>query len=171
VTTPTIELLSPDLIDKDVIVSLDDEDGGDVEGRCIAANEKAIVVKMGSKSRLIERHEILDIEVVDRSRPKKIVVRWIAEVTPESVRQHLADRHGMPVDLVPQDAESAMRIHGSIDHDSRRLGHRHGVKPKRQRRGVQSSPEEIAKRAAQLGVAGDAGTTSFTDGSDEDDDE
>lgn len=152
-TTPTIELLSPELVGKDVIISLADEDGGDVEGRCIAANEKAVVVKAGSKSRLIERYEILDLEVVDKTKPKRIQTRWIAEATLESVRQHLADRHGMPVDLIPASKQDALDLHSRVNHEKTSLGHRHGEKPVRRRRTVQATPQEVADRAAMLGVA------------------
>lgn len=132
---------------KDVIVLLDNE-RGDVEGRVIKANSFAIVVKSGSKTNIYEQREILDVEIVDKTKPKKVLVRWIAEPTADKIRQHLADRHAIPVDLIPVDPEQALELHSKIDHNQRNLGHRHGDKPRRRR--IPADPGVVAERAALL---------------------
>lgn len=146
VTTSTLGSLA-DLEGKDVILALNDET--DVEGHVVKANAAAIILKSGNKTELYERHQILDYEIVDKSKPRKIVVRWIAHPTDDKIRQHLADRHAIPVDLIPSTIDAAKALHDSIDHEKRKLGHRHGEKPKRRRR-TQADLDTVAERASLI---------------------
>lgn len=157
-TTPQGEIVTTVLADdlaiyegKDVVVAAKVEgESIDIAGRCLKANPGAMVVKAKSKTHLLERREILDVEVVDNTKPKKLMVRWISKATTDSVRQHLADRHGYQMADIPDDAGEAIKLHSVIDHD--RLGHRHGTKPKRVRK-MNTSPDEVASRAATLQAA------------------
>lgn len=140
-----------DLEGKDVILALSN-DRGDIEGYVVKANVGAVVLKSGNRTEIYERSEILDFEVVDKSKPKKVMVRYIAEPTHDKIRQHLADRHAVPVDLIPKSPEEAMEMHSKINHDQRNLGHRHGEKPKRRRR-APADTGAVAERAALLEAA------------------
>lgn len=143
---------------------------GDVEGHVTKANDGAVVLKSGNRIEIYERSEILDFEVVDKSKPKKVVVRYIAEPTADKIRQHLADRHAVPVDLIPKTAEEAMEMHSKIDHEKRALAHRHGEKPKRRRR-TSADIGLVAERAALLDSADEEAEVDYDDDSDFEDED
>lgn len=76
----------------------------------------------------------------------KIVVRTLSEVTAETVRQHLADRHGFLVPMIGDDADLALLKH--TDHHGFPLGHQHEAPRDGQARDL--TPEEVDRRAAKL---------------------
>ena len=140
-----------DLVDKMVTVQVDisrqseDEDFREVNGKLLAVSPNGLVIQNKTGTEIIELANLLDIEETPKQPSLHIVRRWIKpvtlgsatgavvkrwaeEATVPSVRQHLADRHGVPLDLIKAATpEAALVLHDSIDH--KLLGHEHGIKP------------------------------------------
>src|SRR5215204_1009910 len=112
----------PDLIDKVVTVQVDisaegtDEDFRELVGKLLAVSHVGIVLQTKNKTEIIKLSDLLDIEETTRepslhivrrwiknitlgSATSPIVKRWVEEVDVPSARQHLSDRHGIPLDL------------------------------------------------------------------------
>lgn len=127
----------PGLKGKLVIVQVtvhgdDDEDYREVSGRVLAAAVDSIAIQPPrGKLELIMAVDIIDIDLQPRSR--RLVKRWIDAMSDDHVRQHLADRHGVPLDLLrPISDKDAAKMHNAKNHET--LGHGHGVKPTRSER-------------------------------------
>lgn len=157
-----------DLINKVVTVQIDisntseDEDFREITGKLLAATSKGIVVQTRSNTEIIELSALLDVEeaakrptlhivrrwikTVTLGTPTGVVVkRWIEEAAMPSVRQHLTDRHGVPLDLIKAlSPEAAMTMHQGIDHSL--LGHEHGTKPPGKRGRKPKNKEEEGQK-------------------------
>lgn len=115
------------------------------------ATPHAIFLKAKSGSLILELDEIVSITVVESNKSKRIEVRYLNKgVSPDNVRQHLADRHGIPLDQLPTDPSVAMELHR--EKHSVALGHEHGPKPTRHK----PTLDEVADRAQALDTATEA---------------
>lgn len=106
------------------------DDYREVEGKVVAATEDGLAIQTRTSVVMIQAKHILDVEELTRTIPRRLVRRWIRDATPESVKQHLLDRHGLPFALIqPKEmtAEMLIIMHNKIDHS--KLGHNHGDKP------------------------------------------
>lgn len=95
------------------------------EGKVEAASIAGIAFKEKGKSSvdLYEIHQIFEIDTLPEP-PKKIRQKKLKPVEEGQVRQHLVDRHGMPVSKANELNEAqATELHDRIDHKD--LGHRH----------------------------------------------
>lgn len=119
-----------------------------VEATIVKTNPLGLLVThgRGKVSLLIERDWFVEAqEILPPIVVPKLIVRQLGPVTMETARQHLADRHGVAVAVIPEDAMEAMALH-SLHHQNA-LGHRHG--DKKPRRGA-PTPELVDERAAEL---------------------
>lgn len=106
-----------------------EEDFRTVEGKVTAATTVGLVIKARGGPLIIEAHRIIgEIEEIKRPPRRRVIVRRVREIGVEdSVRQHLADRHGILVSVLNAvDDETARSMHGKIRHDD--LGHAHDIK-------------------------------------------
>jgi hypothetical protein len=128
----------PTYAGKYVNVTYRDEQGQQVslDGTVEKANALAILLKVKGKGSLLL--DILDIETMTEVDPPtkmpRIKVRAMAPINEDQVRQHLADRHGVPVAEIPLNPKNAMLMHSGINHEG--LGHVH-----------RADIETVAKRA------------------------
>lgn len=106
------------------------DDYREIEGKVVKANVHGLVIQTRTSIVPVEAQHILDVEELTRTAPRRLVRRWIREATPESIKQHLLDRHGFHFDLVSareMSPEMLLEMHAKIDHG--KLGHNHGEKP------------------------------------------
>lgn len=110
-----------------------DEDFREVSGKILAAGPTGLVVQTKTGSQIIKAEHLLDVEEIVRATSRRLTRRWIREAALTDSRQHLVDRHGMPMSIAQllTDAE-ALEMHEKANHEDK--GHSHGEKP-RQRRG------------------------------------
>lgn len=107
-----------------------DETGADTyetrEGKVVTAGRAGIALRSRGNTIIIEAKDIIDIEETKRNRKPRIVRRVIRPFSrTDFIRQHLADRHGIPVSLLKEiDEETAHDMHEKTDHSD--LGHYHG---------------------------------------------
>lgn len=102
------------------------------EGKVKGVSEAGVALANRNTSLIIEIAEIIDFEPVVRQR--RVIRRHLRVLTDSdlSVRQHLADRHGLMVDLLNAvDEETARTMHDRIDHKP--LGHDHVTREDRER--------------------------------------
>lgn len=134
-----------DLVEHNVVVQVDlegddsDETYREVTGRLLAAGPQGVVVQSKTTTEIIVFADILDIEEVE-VRSGKVIRRMVAALKPSSrnklavrildevemiaARQHLADRHAYPMNLLAGTTdEMALAIHAGLDHSN--LGHIH----------------------------------------------
>lgn len=117
---------------KSVLLKVRDDDGEEVqlEGKVEAASQVGIAFKEKGKSGLdmFEANVILDVEALPE-KPKLLKQKVLKPVPVESVRAHLADRHGINLNwLNSVTNEDAAKYHDSIDHSTGEagpLGHKH----------------------------------------------
>ncbi len=119
-------------INKKVILHTinDDDSTTEREGKVEAASEGGIAFKEKGKSSL-DLYEVKQIEEIAAApeTPKKIRQKRLDPVETGRVRQHLVDRHGMPVSRAnSMDEKAATELHDKIDHAD--LGHKHAVAEK-----------------------------------------
>jgi hypothetical protein len=124
-----------------------------VDGKVTKANAVAVLIKPKGKGLLfIENENLHTIDLVTEPvKPTRLKVRYMDPIAIESVRQHLADRHGLPLGEVSADPAHAVLVHDGIQHEG--LGHRHEPKPAR----ASISETGAAERAAALDGAGGDG--------------
>lgn len=93
-------------------------------GRVSAASSAGIVLQARGKTFIIESHNIIDIEEMDRR--KRLIRRYVRTIpSGRSAKQHLGDRHGILVSVLNSvDEETAYMMHENINHND--LGHQHG---------------------------------------------
>lgn len=131
-----------DLTDKRVVVQVKDDMGDgvrEIEGKVLASDRTGLVIQTRSGTSIINTSEIEDIEVIVPNMQRRLIKRWIQEIEPGSVRQHLVDRHGMPFDLINALPDgNAVQVHNQLPHGN--LGHDHGNKPSRRK---SAKPEVI----------------------------
>lgn len=110
-----------------------------ITGLVEKANAACILVRpKGRPFVLIDAEDIASIVVVEEpSNTPRIKVRSMEKILPEHVRQHLADRHGVPLHEIPDGDAEAVKMHDLIGH--RELGHQH-----------RPDAAEVAQRAAAL---------------------
>lgn len=96
-----------------------------LEGTCEAANVIAVVIRPRGKTlgELIETNDIVEIGL-DDSKPKPLAQKSLKNPSFDTVRAHLADRHGWTLkDVNELGEEEAMRAHRDLDHAE--LSHTH----------------------------------------------
>lgn len=125
-----------------------------LEGRVVALHDSEFALGQRSGPVIIRLADVIgEIEEIVKQRKKRVVKRYVRVMGPdENVKQHLADRHAIFVDLlnvIPDDDARAM--HSRIAHDN--LGHIHGERPSR----PTVSPGEAAIRLEELEEADDDG--------------
>lgn len=121
-----------------------------VEGEVIKAKAALILLDRGKgkNQMLLERDEIRSMEEIPRPVPvTRITVRVLAMPDASQVRQHLADRHGVPLRGINPLPEMAAREHEMMHRLE--LGHTHD-KTRGTTDDSRPSPDEIAERAAAL---------------------
>lgn len=121
-----------------------------VEGEVVRAKAALILLDRGKgkNQMLLELAEIRQMEEIPRPVPvTRITARVLATPSIAQVRQHLADRHGVPLRGISPLPEIAMREHDMMHRLE--LGHSHDST-----RGTtddsRPDPDEIAQRAAAL---------------------
>jgi hypothetical protein len=94
------------------------------EGKIRLVTPTGVVLRNRSTDMLIELDEIIDFDVIGH-RKRRIVRRHLRPLGEDkSVRQHLADRHAVMIDVLNSVDETTARImHDRIDHG--KLGHMH----------------------------------------------
>ncbi len=105
----------------------------EIEGTVQIGTAVGLLIKLKGKSvaEIIEAERIDSIEAAPEPE-KKIRVRYVKDVTVETVRKHLVDMHAVKLsDINGMTGQSALDWHASMDHEALDLGHRHGEKPKR----------------------------------------
>lgn len=115
----------PGFAGKKVSLKLQGEFAGEYEGKVEASSLAAMSFKPnGQPSLILMTDDILDIETA-ATKPKKLVVKELAPVNEDTVRQHLIDRHGYPVASIEgYDPAQALEWHDTaLDHTV--LGHNH----------------------------------------------
>lgn len=140
-------------IDRHVTVTFRDEgENKTITGHVTKANAACILVRpKGRPFVLIDAEAIASIQAIDPPARKRIKVRSMGKILTDQVRQHLADRHAVPLDEIPGRDEKAEAMHNLMDHNG--LGHHH-----------RPDVDEVAERAAVLDAA------DSDDENDEDDD-
>lgn len=117
-----------------------------LEGVVSKVNLFAILLDMGKNAvvQYIEWDWISDAEelpIVIRS--AKIITRKLGVVDEQTVRQHLADRHGWQLDGIPEDPIMAVSMHAA-HHMGGQLAHTHPI------REAGLTPDEIVARTEEL---------------------
>lgn len=118
------------VIQQDIDPALNDGDSfREVQGRCIVGNETGVVLQLrNGTTEMFMLEVLLDIEEVTKVRVERLVKRWIDVIPAGSARQHLLDRHGMPMEVARSlSPDEALTLHELADHN--KLGHGHGNKP------------------------------------------
>lgn len=122
-----------------------------VEGEVTKAQKTILLLDRGKgkNQMLFELREIIQMEEIDRPVPvTKIQVRSLATVDETTVRQHLADRHGLQLEGINPLAKIALIDHAAA-HKGKNLGHTHDPS----RGPGQPTAAQIAERAAALNAA------------------
>jgi hypothetical protein len=99
-----------------------------VTGKLIVVTPLAIVVQQRHDTTMIQLGDLLEFsEVIKFTAKEALIIRELAGISKEGVRQHLLDRHGLVAEKVrSMTEEDALAYHDSIDHT--RLGHVHGAR-------------------------------------------
>ena len=101
------------------------EDAAEYTGKAEVASTAGIGFKESGKRDvvLVEPAQILEISLAPE-KAKKITQKKSRPVKSGNVRQHLADRHGLPLDQLNGRSEAdAVEYHDGLDHSN--LGHIH----------------------------------------------
>lgn len=128
----TVESLQK-FLGKTIIVNYRAYDGDEhladavFEGKVRAVSDAGVALTNRNTTKLFEIDDIVDFEpVVRQRRVQRRRLRTLTD-TDQSVRQHLADRHAIPIDVLNAVDEATARLmHDRIDHD--KLGHVHVTK-------------------------------------------
>lgn len=106
------------------VATLSTERDGEITGKVLAVGKDGLVVRHRGNARIVPLIDILDCKEVMRPRRKKVLRRVVRRITGEAIKQHLADRHALFVDLCNAiSVEDAHVIHNLINHSN--LGHYH----------------------------------------------
>lgn len=113
-------------VEWDVAAEGGDEASREMSGKVVGVSPTYLIVQDRKNIEMIKLADLLEVEEVIRYTTRDaLIIRKIAKVTTESVRQHLLDRHGWNVDYVRSlSDEDALRKHEELDH--KMLGHVHG---------------------------------------------
>lgn len=122
-------------INKSVILHVKQEDGSlkELEGKIEAASEAGLAFKEKGKSNL-DLYLPGQVESLQAApdKPKPVSQKKLKPITLGQARQHLLDRHGVPLDWAKQNSEeAAFEYHKTLDHAN--LGHVH-VEPEQTER-------------------------------------
>lgn len=114
-------------VNKRVVLHVKQDDGtlAEKEGKIEAASEAGLAFKEkgSSKLDLYLPEQIEEIQAAPE-KPKSITQKKVKIIEVGQARQHLADRHGVPLSwLKANDEQTAFEYHESLDHAD--LGHRH----------------------------------------------
>jgi hypothetical protein len=126
--------------DKRITVTfLDEGENRTISGLVTKANVRAILVRpKGKPLVLVDVESIASIqETDDPVKVPRVKVRSMEKILPASIRQHLADRHGVMLFEIPDSDAEAEKMHDLLDHG--KLGHHH-----------RPDAIEVAERAAVL---------------------
>lgn len=135
---------------KEIIIKIQG-DKPDVSGKVLRGSIMGILIrnKATHQSELIEAECIEGVELAPEivRGTGKILVRDIAPVSAAAARQHLADRHGVPISRISTIPDIALEYHQEL-HEELELAHRHVAK---------RTPQERAADLAEVdtGVEGD----------------
>lgn len=102
----------------------DDEGEQTKEGSVVAVNDSMLLIKPRGAmlGELIHRENIISLS--ELTEVSKLIVRKLRIVKPNEARQHLADRHGYPLESPYLESDMvAYRHHEEIDHSE--LSHIH----------------------------------------------
>lgn len=124
----TAEELS-EYVNKRVILHVIQNDGStqEIEGKVEAASEAGMAFKEKGKSSL-ELYMPGQIAEIQRApeKPKQVIRKRVNPVQLGQARQHLVDRHGVPISWAKDNTEeAAFEYHEQLDHSD--LGHKHEV--------------------------------------------
>lgn len=97
---------------------------GEITGRVLAVTKLGVVVRHRGNPRIVLLDDILSGNEVVRPRRTRVLRRVVRRIEGVAIKQHLADRHALFVDLCNAiSAEDAHVIHNNINHKN--LGHYH----------------------------------------------
>lgn len=102
----------------------EEEDFRTVSGKVIDVAADAMAIRMKNRTVIVPFRKIIgEVELLSAITRDKVQIRKVLEAG-DMVRQHLADRHGLPISKVGLlDEASAALMHEHIDHGP--LGHAH----------------------------------------------
>lgn len=114
-------------VNKRVILHVRQEDGSlkEIEGKVEAASEAGMAFKEKGKSSLdlYMPNQIEEITAAPE-KPKPVSQKKLKPIELGQARQHLLDRHGVPLSWAKENTEeAAFEYHQSLDHSD--LGHKH----------------------------------------------
>lgn len=105
-------------------VTLHTKSDEEISGKVLGVGKDGVVVRHRGNARIVLIDEILDYQEVVRPRRKKVLRRVVRRITGDAIKQHLADRHALFVDLCNAiGVEDAYKMHNNINHQN--LGHYH----------------------------------------------
>lgn len=151
-----VDLIS--FVGKQAIVQIDtshessDEDFKEITCKILAAGPTGLVIQTKTGSQIIAANLLMDLEEIIPATTRRLTRRWIREASVTDARQHLVDRHGLPLSIVQllKDAE-ALEMHKNTDHADR--GHSHGEKPRKRRGRPRTVTEDPTANADGAGGA------------------
>lgn len=96
-----------------------------LEGKILAVSADGVAIRIHGNTQIIQLDSIISCVENPRIRKKRVVKRWVRVIPVDaSVKQHLADRHGILVSVLNAvDEQTARLMHDNISHTD--LGHRH----------------------------------------------
>lgn len=132
--------------------------------KVITATPTALIIRGNGLTEIVEADSVIEIRPVGRPRRKRVTRRLVRMYgQTESVKQHLADRHGILVSVLNAvDEATAHETHRNINHGD--LGHQHGDHPNRSF----VDPQEAAEALESLGIDGGALATASLEGDNDD---
>ena len=114
-------------IGKQVVLHLKQEDGSlkELEGKLEAASAAGLAFKEKGKSNLdLYMPDQVESLQAAPDKPKSVSQKKIKPIVEGQARQHLLDRHGVPLDWAKKASEKeAFEYHKNLDHSN--LGHVH----------------------------------------------
>jgi len=101
------------------------DDAVQIEGKILAVSADGVAIRVHGNTQIVRLIEIESCVESPRIRKKRVVKRWVRVIPADaSVKQHLADRHGILVSVLNAvDEPTARLMHDNISHVD--LGHRH----------------------------------------------
>lgn len=101
-------------------------ESGEITGKVLAVSKDGVVVRARGNPRIVLIDDIIQYKEIVRPRRKRVIRRVVRRIEPtsEAIKQHLADRHALFVDLCNAiSVEDAHKVHDAINHTN--LGHYH----------------------------------------------
>lgn len=102
----------------------------EIEGVVLEANPQAGMIFFRQRGKtmgtMVKMGEVEDIRLAPAV-IKPVKVKPLKDMTLDTVRQHLADRHGLSVELLnTTHEEQAMKMHDELHASNKDLAHNHG---------------------------------------------